>query len=116
RALIDVVPFGLPQAPPAHTRPVLRGVVPGIGPEDEVVLWGGGLWDWFDPLTAIRAVAALAPQRPRLRLFFAGVGHPNPAVPAMRQAQAAQALSAELGLTGRVVFFNDWVPYADRAN
>ena len=115
QALLAVVAFGLPAQPPERRQPVLKGVVPGIGPQDEVVLWGGGLWDWFDPLTAIHAVGALAPRRPSLRLFFAGVRHPNPAVPPMRQAAAAQALSAELGLTGRHVFFNDWVPYADRA-
>jgi hypothetical protein len=101
--------------PPQHPRPVIKGVVPGIGPDDQVVYWGGGLWDWFDPLTAIRAVAALEARCPRLRLFFAGVQHPNPAVPPMRQAAEAQRLSAELGLTGRRVFFNDWVPYAERA-
>jgi len=113
--LIDVVPFGLPAAPAPPPRPVLRGVVPGIEAGDAIVYWGGGLWDWFDPLTAIRAVALLAARRPRLRLFFAGVSHPNPAVPPMRQAAEAQRLSAELGLTGRHVFFNDWVPYAERA-
>jgi glycosyltransferase involved in cell wall biosynthesis len=53
---------------------------------------------------------------PNVRLFFAGVRHPNPAVPATRQAAAAQALSAALGLTGRHVFFNDWVPYSRRAD
>jgi glycosyltransferase involved in cell wall biosynthesis len=116
RRLIAVVPFGLPAQAPKHRRAVLKGVVPGIGPNDRVVLWGGGLWDWFDPLTAIRAMAALAPRRPDLRLFFAGVRHPNPTVPPMRQAAAAQQLSAELGLTGRHVFFNPWMPYADRAD
>ena len=116
RRLIAVVAFGLPAEPPAKRRTVLKGVVPGIGPHDHVVLWGGGLWDWFDPLTAIRAVAALAPRRPGLRLFFAGVRHPNPAVPPMRQAAAAQQLAAELGLTGRHVFFNEWMPYAERGD
>ena len=116
RQLIDVVPFGLPAQPPRRRQAVLKGVVPGIAPADEVVLWGGGVWDWFDPLTAIRAVAALAPRRPNLRLFFAGVRHPNPAVPPMRQVAAARQLSADLGLTGRHVFFNDWVPYAARAD
>ena len=31
RALIDIVPFGLQAEPPAKTRAVLKGVVPGIG-------------------------------------------------------------------------------------
>lgn len=117
RRLIAVVPFGLPDEPPVAHQRALKGVWPGIAAHDQVLYWGGGIWEWFDPLTAIRAVAALAPRRPNLRLFFGGLRHPNPAVPAMRQAEAAQALSAQLGLTGRHVFFNsDWIPYAERAN
>jgi hypothetical protein len=117
RHLIDVVPFGLPDGPPVHNRPVLRGVVPGIGADDEIVVWAGGVYDWFDPLTVLRAVALLRPQRPALRLFFMGMRHPNPDVPPMQMAIDARALADELGLTGQNVFFNDgWVDYADRQN
>jgi glycosyltransferase involved in cell wall biosynthesis len=89
--------------------------VPGISDGDQVLYWGGGLWDWFDPLTAIEAVALLSQRLPNVRLFFAGIAHPNPAVPPMRQAAAARRRSDELGLTNRHVFFNQWVPYAERA-
>jgi glycosyltransferase involved in cell wall biosynthesis len=117
RRLIAVVPFGLPDEPPVAQARALKGVWPGIGPADSVVFWGGGIWEWFDPLTAIRAVAALLARRPNLRLFFAGLRHPNPAVPPVRQVLAAQALSDSLGLTGRHVFFNrDWIPYARRVD
>jgi hypothetical protein len=44
------------------------------------------------------------------------VRHPNPDVPPMRMAEEAQRLSQALGLTGRSVFFNDWVPYDERAD
>ncbi len=40
--LIAVVPFGLGSEFPAHDRQVLKGVVPGIGADDKVVLWSGG--------------------------------------------------------------------------
>ena len=116
RRLIDVVPFGLPDEPPQHRRRVLKGVYPGIGLDDWVIYWGGGLWEWFDPLTAIKAVAEVAETHPSVRLFFAGTRHPNPDVPPMRMCQAARRLSDELGLTDRIVFFNDWVPYKERAN
>ncbi len=117
RALIDVVAFGVPDAPPTQQRAALKGVVPGIAATDQVLYWGGGLWEWFDPLTAVRAVAALAPRWPALRLFFAGTRHPNPAVPPVRRVAETRALSDQLGLTGRHVFFGaDWVPYAERAN
>jgi hypothetical protein len=114
RGLIDVVPFGISEEPPIRRRPALKGVYPGIATGDKVVYWGGGLWEWFDPLTAIRAMAEIAPQRPDVKLFFAGVRHPNPEVPPVRMAEAARRLSDELALTGRSVFFHSWVPYAER--
>jgi hypothetical protein len=115
RSLIDVVPFGLPEQPPVKQRRVLKGVVPGIAAADEVVLWGGGIWNWFDPLSLIRAVDKLRQRRPRVRLFFLGTQHPNPAIGEMTMAKAARRLSDELGLTGSHVFFNEgWVAYEER--
>ncbi len=115
RQLVDIVPFGLPSTPPRHTRQVLKGVWPGIGPDDKVVLWGGGLWQWLDPLTAIRAMAKILAQRPDVKLVFPGTRHPNPGVPNMPMRQAALGLVRELGLE-QCVFFGDWVPYEDWPN
>ncbi len=116
RRLLDVMPFGLPAEAPVAARPVLKGVVPGIGPEDYVVLWGGGIWNWFDPLTLIRAVANVAEERPHLRLFFMGTAvPPSQYRPSQAMAARAHELARELGVLDRVVFFNtEWVPYADR--
>ena len=117
RSLISVVPFGVPEAPPARTRPAIKGVVPGIGPNDEVLLWGGGIYNWFDPLTLLHAVDRLRRRRPDVRLFFLGLKHPNPDIPEMRMAVAARELSDRLGLTGTHAFFNEgWVEYEDRQN
>ncbi|MDQ4069897.1 MAG: glycosyltransferase, partial [Actinomycetota bacterium] len=116
-SLIAVVPFGVPDRPPVHTRNALKGVIPGIGPDDKVVLWGGGIYNWFDPLTLIHAIDGLRNRRPDVRLFFLGLKHPNPDVPEMRMAVAARSLADTLGLTGKHVFFNDeWVAYEDRQN
>ena len=115
RSLIDVVPFGLDPAPAAPAAPVLRGVVPGIEPGDRVVLWGGGIWSWLDPLTVIRAVHRIAERRPEVKLFFLGLRHPNPAVPQMEMQRRALALADELGARDRSVFFNPgWVPHDER--
>jgi glycosyltransferase involved in cell wall biosynthesis len=113
RDLIDVVPFGLESEPPRAAAPVLKGVLPGISPGDRVLLWGGGVWNWLDPLTPIRAVAQLG--RPDVKLFFLGLERPNPAVARMSMAQQAVELARELGLLDRTVFFNfGWVPYGER--
>jgi len=55
--LISVIPFGLEE----EERPLrllnqpLRRLFPEIGEGDIIILWGGVLTNWFDPLTLIRA-------------------------------------------------------------
>ena len=116
-SLLAVVPFGIPDEAPVQKRHAIRGAIPGIGPDDKVIIWGGGIYNWFDPLTLLRAVARLSERHDDLRLFFMGLKHPNPGVPRMRVAWQAQELAKELGLTDRVVFFNEgWVPYDERAD
>jgi glycosyltransferase involved in cell wall biosynthesis len=114
--LVRVVPFGIESEPPRAEKRVLKGVVPGITESDRVLLWGGGIWNWLDPLTPIRAVAELVERRPDVRLFFLGVRHPSPRVADMDMAQRALALAEELGVLGSAVHFNfGWTPYALRA-
>jgi glycosyltransferase involved in cell wall biosynthesis len=113
--LITVVPFGVEDEPPWPGAPALRDVVPGIGGDDLVLLWGGGIYDWFDPVTLLHAVDAVRRQEPRVRLFFAGARHPNPDVGETAMAREARAVSDRLGLTGSYVFFHDWVEYDQRA-
>lgn len=115
RGLLDVAPFGVPQEPPLHVRDAVKGVVPGIGADDRLLIWGGGLYSWFDPATLIRAVAQLAARRPDLRLFFLGTKHPG--VEEMGIVRESFDLARELGVLGSSVFFNEtWVEYADRQN
>jgi GT2 family glycosyltransferase/glycosyltransferase involved in cell wall biosynthesis len=116
-SLIAVVPFGLADEPPTQKHHAIKGAVPGIGTDDKVIIWGGGVYNWFDPLTLVRAVDRLRARHPDVRLYFMGLKHPNPGVPDMRVAWELRQLSDELGLTGSHVFFNDgWVPYAERAD
>ena len=117
RRLIDVVPFGVDDHPPTLTAPGIKGVVEGISETDKVLLWGGGIYDWFDPVTLIRAVGVLAPAHPDLKLFFLAKQHANPAVGMMKMADDAIAEADRLGLLGSSVFFNEkWVTHEDRAN
>lgn len=116
-SLISVVPFGIQDEEPVQRKHGIRGVVPGIGMDDKVIIWGGGVYNWFDPLTLVRAVGRLAERHDDVRLYFMGMKHPNPGVPDMRIAWETKELAAQLGLTDKHVFFNsDWVPYNERAD
>jgi glycosyltransferase involved in cell wall biosynthesis len=115
RSLIDVVPFGLPDSPPLPSaRPVLRG--PLVPQDARIVVWNGGLWNWLDPLTVIRAIAILREDDPSWALVFAGISRPGPRPP-MEMAQRAVALADELGLreAGAAHFRSGWTPYEERA-
>jgi glycosyltransferase involved in cell wall biosynthesis len=117
RSLVDVVPFGLPGGAPQKSHPAIRGVVPGISWDDKVVLWAGGVYNWLDPLTLVRAVDRLRLRVPNVRLYFLGLQHPNPNIPEMRVATELRRLAEQLGLVGTSVFFNDgWVDYESRAD
>ncbi|MGV3712650.1 glycosyltransferase family 4 protein [Pseudolysinimonas sp.] len=112
RGLLDLMPFGLDPVPPVPGR-AIRGVVPGIDENSKVLVWGGGVYSWFDPLSLIRAVAQLSQERDDVRLFFLGTRHPG--VDEMGIVRESYDLARELGVEGTAVVFNDtWVPYAER--
>lgn len=115
--LIDIAPFGLSRTPARHEKDVLKGVHPGISKTDKLLLWSGGLYNWFDPETLIRAVAELVKSRPNVRLFFQGTKHPHPGVPEMEIVAKSRQLAKKLGVLDKAVFFNDsWVDFDERQN
>ena len=115
RSLIDVVPFGVPPDPPGKGRDVLKGVVPGIGSDDKVLLWNGGLWQWLDPLTLVAALGEVLNVRDDVKLFFfAGRHFDVDTVPEMPIHAQTVERCRELNLLDRHVFFGDWIPYDER--
>jgi glycosyltransferase involved in cell wall biosynthesis len=118
RRLIDIVPYGVPSKPLSPQAKVLRGVVPGIEEGDEILLWNGGITEWNDAVTAVAAMDKLRLKRPKARLVFMGINHPDFAFgPGAGVTKAAIDLARELGLEGRNVFFLEgWVPYEEIDN
>lgn len=111
--LISIAPFGLDEAGPVASRPAVRNVVPGIDDATRLVIWGGGVYSWFDPLLLIRAVHALRERRSNAALLFLGTRHPGQEP--MGIVKESIDLAEELGVLGTGVIFNEeWVPYDER--
>lgn len=110
---VAVVPFGLPDRPAERTGPGFRAAMPEA---EFVLLWGGGVWEWFDPLTVIHAVHRLLPEMPGLRLVFLGTRHPNPGIPLMPRLRQARELARALEVEHAVIFQEGWVDYASVHN
>ena len=115
RSVLDTVPFGVPTEPARHTgSDGIRGRFPAIAHDDEIVLWNGGIWNWLDAPTAVRAMTTLTARRPRAKLVF--MGHSSD-INGRRAAAEARATAQQEGLLDHSVFFNDrWVPYEQRGD
>ncbi len=117
RSLIDVVPFGAPDEPPVPAPvPVLKGGrFPGIGPDSKVVLWGGGTWDWFDPIGTLDAFLRVQRRVPEARLFFMGLELEGRGVPEMSTTRRLVERIRDEQLVERgLVAVGPWVPYDER--
>ncbi len=111
-SLIDIVGVGFPDRLPVH-HPFLRGVHPAFPKGVQIVLWGGGIWDWLDPLSLIKAWPQVLSHHPQARLVFLGTRHPNPDVPRHKMADAAESLATEIGQNGNTIFFHEWLSSED---
>ncbi len=115
RRLIDVAPFGIPRDIPKkkpHNRG--KGALKGIKKNDKLIIWAGGIWNWFTPEILVRAMKKLEQERPDVKLFFMGLKHPNPLMPVMKKTEETETEVKKAGLLNKTVFFGDWIPYEKR--
>jgi len=94
-SLIAIAPFGVPprQPPTANRQPL------------DILF--GGIYDWYDPITAIDAVALV----PNATLTF--THHPNPEL--TPQGKLAEAMEHVRKNGYEFVRFESWAPYEQRA-
>jgi len=86
----------------------------GLAKDDFVLIWTGGIWDWFDGRLVVQAMSLI--KDPKVKLVFLGTKHPNSIyTDEMSETVATRKLAADLGLTDKTVFFLDgWIPYEER--
>lgn len=83
-------------------------------PDDVLLVWTGGIWNWFDARLAVEAMDQLR-DKPQIKLVFLATKHPNDDIQAMSEGGLARAKAEELGLLDKSVFFIDgWLPYDER--
>lgn len=96
------VPFGID---PAEVSACAK-------PQDNLLIWGGGVWEWLDPATAIDAVLQLNAEGLRCRMLFLGRTRPNrDLIDRRREDRFARLLAQGQGF---VSANDEWVPYRQR--
>jgi len=115
--LISIVPFGIDPEDEGGAENAIRNNIPQIKEENILLIWGGVISNWFDPVTLIRSMKKALEKNPRIQLLFLSTTHPNPLLPEFDMAKEAIRVSDELGLTDKHVFFNqEWVDYNKRGS
>ncbi len=112
--LIGVVPYGIPNEEPRRTGPGVRAELAGVGADDPLFVWNGGIWQWFDPDLLVLAIERLRVELPDVRALFMGVRRPGSAL--SEEAHRLLKLVDQHGLRDTNVFMRDWTPYAERAD
>lgn len=115
--LVAVVPFGTSAstAPAGSRTQLLDPSFPGITDDDVLLIWGGGLYPWFDADVLLEAMARLRATHPRVKLLFLGTRHPLAPDEDSAVVRALKGSAARDGTLDRSVFFHDgWVPYDER--
>jgi glycosyltransferase involved in cell wall biosynthesis len=118
RDLIDVVPFGIdptPIAPAIDGHPNLKAAIPALAGVERIIVWPGGIWDWTDSPTVMKAMRILAQRSPGIHLVLFAGRHPTEGHVETSAARKARALANEFQLNGRSVhFIDDYIPYGER--
>jgi len=111
------VPFGVdPESSIAASgvdaREATGGPASPRGMSSDLVVWGGGVWEWLDPATAVDAIVRLNREGTRAKLLFLGRARPNKNLVDRRRDDRFDAL-LKRGVP--YVAANDqWIPYDER--
>jgi glycosyltransferase involved in cell wall biosynthesis len=80
--------------------------------KDNVVIWGGGIWEWLDPAGAVDAIVRVNESGVRAKLLFLGRSRPNRNLIDRRRDDRFDELLARGG--AHVSANEEWIPYRER--
>ncbi len=107
-------PFGI------HRTPAIAKGNPyaelGIGNDDFVVLWFGGIYPWFRIEEYLETIKLLSKEKSTKFVFVGGKNPFNPNPDFSRQYDTAVAFAKDNKLIEKQVFFVDWVDFQDRVD
>lgn len=91
---VIVLPSGISRSETLPPRAEARARL-NFAADDVVFVWGGGVWDWMDAETVLRASLAAHERDSRIRLVFLGIRRGDEADP--HAAHAARLLAPYVG-------------------
>jgi len=98
-------------------KPLYKGVLEGVAKDDIVMVWNGGIYNWYDAVTLVDAMKIVHSKNPKIKLIFPGIKHPNANMRKWQETIDTVTRAKQHKLVGKNIFFFDsWVPYHERLN
>jgi len=117
RNIAEVAPFGIPQTSPHHTKNIYRGVISGVGKNDFLLLWNGGVWNWNDATGLVEIMNYIRRRDKKIKLIFQGFHNPQSKYALSAEAKKARRLAEKRSLINNNIFItSEWINYDERGN
>lgn len=98
-----------------HNKQLYKGVTKGIAKDDIVMIWNGGIYDWYDGITLVDAMKLVWKKNPKIKMIFPGTQHPTATMRKWQETTNTIKHAEDLGLVGKnIFFFGSWIPYHER--
>ena len=115
--IIGYLPFGIEtnMNKSEKNNPIIESF-PSIQAEDKIIIWAGGVWNWFDSKNLIYAMKNIYSKRKDIKLLFLGLpANYSQEDPKYKNLTETIELAKKIDIYGKNVFFNDkWVDYEKR--
>lgn len=96
-------------------KPMYKGVLKGVAEDDIVMIWNGGIYNWYDGVTLVEAMQLVWKQNPRIKMVFPGTVHPTSTMRKWQETVDTVKRANDLKLVGKnIFFFESWIPYHER--
>lgn len=114
--IIGYLPYGIEESVNEIKNNPILNISKEIKKQDKIIIWAGGIWNWFDSQNLIYAMKNIYSKRNDIKLLFLGIPtNYSKEDPKFKNLSQTIELSKELDVYNKNVFFNnEWVDYEKR--
>ncbi len=113
KRIIDIVPVGVSKKKPEFKKNVLKKIIKN----KKIIIWPGGFFPWFDPLTAVKSIEIVKKKYKDIALVF--VGSYNPLAPkalTYKYVKEIKEYVRKKRLLNKNIYFLPWQNHKDYQN
>ena len=110
------IPYGIDKINTENKFSIAQKYFPGVNFKKPVFIWGGGVWNWFDPFLVISAVKLLKEENIFIQVLFPSVSAKPASFMKIDRAEEFRAQVYREKLNEQIIFGDSYIPYEECIN